>query len=79
MAGQLVVRKSLPAGREAVFCATDQALVEAFPDGKVRVSGWVDLIGPDGKAERQVFSVMMHRRDDDQWESETVTVAPLML
>jgi hypothetical protein len=54
-------------------------MVEAFPDGKVRVSGWVDLIGQDGKAERQSFSVVVYRNADNQWVGEAVTVTPQML
>lgn len=79
VAGQRMVRESLPGGRTAVFCAPDETVVEAFPDGKVRVSGWVDLIGQDGKAERQSFSVVVYRNADNQWVGEAVTVTPQML
>ena len=79
VAGQRMVRESLPGGRTAVFCAPDETVVEAFPDGKVRVSGWVDLIGQDGKAERQSFSVVVYRNADNQWVGEAVTVTPRML
>jgi hypothetical protein len=79
MAGQRMVRESLPGGRNAVFCSPDESVVEAFPNGKVRVSGWVDLIGQDGKAERQSFSVVVYRNADDQWVGEAVTVTPQML
>jgi hypothetical protein len=79
VAGQRMVRESLPGGRTAAFCAPDETVVEAFPDGKVRVSGWVDLIGQDGKAERQSFSVVVYRNADNQWVGEAVTVTPQML
>src|ERR1019366_532019 len=79
VAGQRMVRESLPGGRKAAFCSPDETMVEAFPDGKVRVSGWVDLIGQDGKAERQSFSVVVYRNADNQWVGEAVTVTPQML
>jgi hypothetical protein len=79
IAGQREVRQSLPGGRKAAFCSPDETVVEAYPDGKVRVSGWVDLIGQDGKAERQSFSVVVHRDADNQWVGEAVTVTPQML
>jgi hypothetical protein len=79
MAGQQMVRESIPRVRKAVFCSPDESVVEAFPDGKVRVSGWVDLIGQDGKAERQSFSVVVYRNADDQWVGEAVTVTPQLL
>ncbi len=74
-----MVGESLPRGRKAAFCSPDETVVEAYPDGKVRVSGWVDLIGQDGKAERQSFSVVVHRDADNQWVGEAVTVTPQML
>jgi hypothetical protein len=79
VAGQRLVRRSLPGGRKADFCSPDETVVEAFPDGKVRVSGWVDLIGQDGKAERQSFSVMVYRNANNQWVGEAATVTPQML
>lgn len=79
VAGQRMVGESLPRGRKAAFCSPDETVVEAYPDGKVRVSGWVDLIGQDGKAERQSFSVVVHRDADNQWVGEAVTVTPQML
>jgi hypothetical protein len=79
MAARRIVGESLPGGRKAVFCPRDETVVEASPDGKVRVSGWVDLIGRDGKVERQNFSVVVYRNADDQWVSEAVTVTPQML
>jgi hypothetical protein len=79
MAGQHMVRDSLPGGRTAAFCPPDETVVEAFPDGKVRVSGWVDLIGQDGKAERQDFSVLVYRNAANQWVSEALTVTPRLL
>ena len=79
MAGQRMVRESLPGGREAVFCAPDETVVEAFPNGKVRVSGRVDLIGQDGKADRQSFSVVVYRDAANQWVGEAITVTPQML
>jgi hypothetical protein len=79
MAGQQTVRDSIPRGRKAVFCSSDESVVEAFPDGKVRVSGWVDLIGQDGKAERQSFSVVVSRNADNQWVGDEVIVTPQML
>jgi len=79
IAGQRVVGESIPGGRKVAFCPPDEAVVEAFPDGRVRVSGWVDLIGQDGKAERQSYSVVVHRNAGDQWVGESVTVTPQML
>jgi hypothetical protein len=79
VAGQRMVGESLPRERKAVFCSPDETVVEAYPDGKVRVSGWVDLTGQDGKAERQSFSVVVHRNADNQWVGEAVTVTPQML
>jgi hypothetical protein len=79
MAGQRTVRESIPGGRKAVFCSPDETVVEAFPNGKVRVSGWVDLIGQDGRADRQSFSVVVYRNADNQWVGEAVSVTPRML
>jgi hypothetical protein len=78
-ASQRLVRASIPNGRKAAFCPPEQAVVESFADGKFRVSGWVDLIGPDGKAERRVFSVVVHRSAGNQWVGEAVSLVPQVL
>ena len=78
-ASQQLVRASIPNGRKADFCPPEQAVVESFGDGKFRVSGWVDLTGPDGKAERQVFSVVVHRSASDQWLGEAVSLVPQVM
>jgi hypothetical protein len=79
LAGQRMVGESIPGGRKAAFCPPDEAVVEAFPDGRLRVSGWVDLMGQDGKTERQSFSVVVHRDAGNQWVGESVIVTPQML
>jgi hypothetical protein len=79
LAGQRLVRESIPGGRKAVFCAPEQTVVESFPDGKFRISGWLDLMGPDGKAERQGFSIQVYRNARNQWVGEALSVAPQVL
>jgi hypothetical protein len=77
-AAQQMVRKSIGVDRKTAFCSEEQTSIEAFPDGKVRVSGWVDLITTDGKADRQNYSVVVFKDAADQWMSEKLTVLPQM-
>jgi hypothetical protein len=77
--GQRLLRDSILAGRAAVFCSHNETAVDAFPDGKVRVSGCVDLIGQDGKPDRRSFSVVLYRDAANSWVGEALSVTPKIL
>lgn len=78
LVGQRMVRDSILGGRKAAFCSQDETVVEAFPDGKVRVSGWVDVTDPNGKTDRQNFSIVVYRKGN-KWVGEALSVAPRIM
>jgi hypothetical protein len=78
VAAQRAVRKSIQGNRKTTFCSESETSIEAFPDGKVRVSGWVDLITDAGRSERQNYSVVIFKNSANQWMSQALTVAPQM-
>jgi len=75
-AGQSILRQSVPGGGQAVFGAAKDTLVEAFPDGKVRVSGSLDLVGADGKPDPQHYSIIVFRNAAGKWQGESIEVVP---
>jgi hypothetical protein len=79
LVGRRVVRESILGGSTAAFCSQEETVVEALPTGKIRISGWVDLTGQDGKADRRSFSVEVYRNAANQWVGEALTVTPRML
>jgi hypothetical protein len=78
LAAQQAVRKSIRADLKTVFCSEEQTSMEAYPDGRIRVSGWVDQITPDGQSDRQNYSVVIFKNGANQWMSEQLTVTPQM-
>jgi hypothetical protein len=78
LAAQREVRKSIRGDRKTDFCSEEETTVEAFPDGKVRVSGWVDLIAEGGQRDRQNYSVVIFKNAANQWRSEALTIVPKM-
>jgi hypothetical protein len=75
VAAQQIVLSSLRPGVKVQFGPDNQTEVAAYPDGKFRVSGWVDVPAADGRMERQAFTVVV-RRAGKSWISETILVAP---
>jgi hypothetical protein len=73
-----IVRGAVRKGLQATFSPEAETHIEAFPDGKVRVSGWVDLASAEGKPERQTYSVMVVRNAARKWVSESITITPQM-
>jgi len=74
VAGRQLVQASLPRGLQVTFSPDAQTVVEAFPDGRARVTGWLETPGPEGKPERQNFTVVVFKDRAGKWASETITV-----
>ncbi len=78
LVSERLLSEALLNGRKAVFCAPAETVVEAYPDGRVRVTGWLDLFGPEGKPERQSFSIVVYRDSARKWVCEAPSMAPQM-
>jgi hypothetical protein len=72
------VRASLDESLRAAFAGEEETVVEALPDHKFMISGWVDLITQQGTPDRQNFSCVIYKNTNDTWVGERITVIPQM-
>jgi hypothetical protein len=75
-AGQEAVRGTLASNVRAAFSDLTETTVEALPDRKWRIAGWVDLIDPFGHATRNDFSLRLYRSTSGLWTPEDIFVTP---
>jgi hypothetical protein len=69
------VRDEIRAELSTSFSSEEETRVEALPDRKYLVSGWVDAIDKNGVAARQSFSCVLFR-DGEIWAGEKIAVIP---
>ena len=74
-AAQAAVRQSNQLNVRLAFGDITDTTVEALPDRKWRVSGWVDYIDQYGPA-RQNYSLLMYRSSTGLWTSQDLFIAP---
>jgi hypothetical protein len=74
-AGRGFVRDAIREDLSTAFSSDEETRVEALPDHKFLVAGWVDTISKDGVAARQSYSCVVYK-DGDVWAGEKVAVIP---
>jgi hypothetical protein len=75
-AGYQAVRNSVRADLRTAFSDANETHIEALPEGRFLVSGWVDLIAENGAAQRQAFSCTIFRNQAGDWALEGVSLIP---
>jgi hypothetical protein len=76
--GHAVVRQTIQEGLRVAFAGEEETIVESLPDHKFMISGWVDLITPQGRPQRRSFSCIIYKNDNETWVGEHVSVIPQM-
>src|ERR1035438_2104982 len=69
---QDLVRQKVGSG--AHFEPVEETSVENLDGEKVRVSGTVDVVNPNGTGARYSYSVIMHRNPDGEWVGDDVSL-----
>jgi hypothetical protein len=77
-ASRMIVREAVSEGLGLSFAGEDETIVEALPDHKFMVSGWVDMFTPEGYRKRQNFSCVVYKNSNDAWVGEHISVIPQM-
>ncbi|MEO8592399.1 MAG: hypothetical protein ABI759_03685 [Candidatus Solibacter sp.] len=78
LAGRQIIRQNIRNEFQSSFSPAEETVLEHLPEDKVRVSGWVDVMLPDGLSDRQNFSVVIFRNVAGDWVGEKVTILPQM-
>jgi hypothetical protein len=78
VAAHQFVKQSLDEDLKATFSNDDVTRVEDLPDGKIQVSGRVDLVYRDGRALHRFFTVVLERAGADGWSSDNVSITAHM-
>jgi hypothetical protein len=74
-AAQDLVRAKL--GGQIYFRGADETSFESLEDGKVHVSGTLDVMPPDGRTISYSYSVRMHLDSDAGWITDDISLVPL--
>ena len=74
--GQGFVRNAIREELKTNFSSHEETRVEALPDNKFLVAGWVDVISEEGETERQEFSCVIYKSEADNWVGEKISVIP---
>jgi hypothetical protein len=53
-------------------------VVENLPEGKVRVSGWVDVVTQAGVSDRQNYTIVIFRNAAGDWSGENISITAQM-
>ena len=65
--GQQLVRQTIDETIKTSFGPIAETVVEALPEGKTQISGWVDLMTADGASDRQNYSIVVFRNGSGDW------------
>ena len=74
--GQGFVRDAIRNELRTSFSTDEETQVQALPNRRYRVSGWVDVVAEDGEHRRQTFSCVIYKNDSDDWAGENISVIP---
>jgi hypothetical protein len=74
--GQGFVRNAIREEWKTTFGGDEETRVEALPGHKFLVAGWVDIVSESGQSERQDFSCVIYKSDNDGWVGEKIAVIP---
>lgn len=77
--GEGFVRTNIADGLKTSFSDENETRVEALPDQKFLIAGWVDLITEDGQVERRSFSCVIYKDSSDTWVGEKISMIPQQL
>jgi hypothetical protein len=77
--GQSIVRNDIREELKTNFSSAEETRVEALPDHKFLIAGWVDVIAEDGDISRQEFSCVIYKSDAENWIGERISVIPQQL
>ena len=59
------------------FHAAEETSFEALQNGKVHISGTVDVLPPNGRTISYGYTVIMHLEPDNGWITDDVGLVPL--
>jgi|SRR5579872_5102587 len=61
----------------AYFHPIEEASFETAEDGKLRVTGEVNVMAPNGTFARYSYTVVMHQGPDGNWIADDVSIVPV--
>ena len=77
-AAQAAMRRYLASDLKTSFSDLTETTIEALPDRKWRVAGWVDVIDRFGHVNRQSYYLRLYKNASGNWVGEDIFVSPLM-
>jgi hypothetical protein len=70
------VRNAIPSALQTAFSGDAETHIEALPDGKFVISGWVDLIGENGSSRRNTFTCRIYKNQSGEWALDDLSLIP---
>lgn len=64
-------------GGATYFTPLEETSFQPTEDGKLRVTGEVDVVSPGGPSTRYAYTVVMHQGPDGDWQADEVSLVPV--
>jgi hypothetical protein len=76
VAAQAIVNNKFSSSGGVHYAPAVETTVENLDEGRVKVAGTVQVVGPDGRTETFSYTCIMHQGDDG-WMADDVTLVPI--